>query len=105
MDQWPDARRRLAILLWATDPSVPDLCATPFFHAAAAAAMEIEAEPYFVSRAVRLLVPRVAASLAPEPGGRHPASGLLPPPPPPAAHSLASPHPPPPQPAASPPLL
>jgi predicted peroxiredoxin len=77
VDQWPDSRRRLAILLWATDPSVPDACATPFFHAAAAAAMDIAVEMYFVSRAVRLLVPGVAASLLTEPGGTETVYGFM----------------------------
>src|SRR5262245_1803469 len=77
MDQWPDARRRLAILLWATDPSAPTSCATPFFHAVAAAAMEIDVEMYFTSRAVRLLVPGVAASLATEAEGTETVYGFM----------------------------
>src|SRR6516164_9829934 len=58
-------RRGLAILLWATDPDDPARCATPFFHAAAGAAMEVEVEVYFTSRSVRLLLPGVAASVVP----------------------------------------
>ncbi|HMJ49655.1 MAG TPA: DsrE family protein [Burkholderiales bacterium] len=54
---------KLAILLWATGPDQPHLCATPFFHAAAAAAMDIEVEIYFTSKSVLLLVPGVAAKL------------------------------------------
>ena len=56
-------RRGLAILLWATDPDDPARCATPFFHAAAAAAMDLEVELYFASRSVRLLLPGVAEGL------------------------------------------
>jgi hypothetical protein len=53
----------LAILLWAADPDAPHRLGTPFFHAAAAAAMDIPVEVYFTARSVRLLVPGVAASL------------------------------------------
>ena len=56
-------KKRLAILLWAADPEEPDRCATPFFHAAAAAAMDIEVEMYFTSRSVRLLAAGVAETL------------------------------------------
>ena len=63
----PDAADGLAILLWAADPDVPHRLATPFFHAAAAAAMDVPVEMYFSARSVRLLVPGVAASLHPSP--------------------------------------
>lgn len=53
----------VAILLWAADPAAPHRLATPFFHAAAAAAMEIPVEIYFSAASVRLLVPGVAAAL------------------------------------------
>ena len=53
----------IAILLWAADPDAPHRLATPFFHAAAAAAMDLPVEIYFTARSVRLLVPGVAASL------------------------------------------
>lgn len=53
----------IAILLWAADPDEPQRLATPFFHAAAAAAMEIPVEIYFTARSVHLLAPGVAASL------------------------------------------
>ncbi len=53
----------IAILLWAASPEQPQLLATPFFHAAAAAAMEIPVEIYFTARSVHLLAPGVAASL------------------------------------------
>jgi predicted peroxiredoxin len=54
---------KLAILLWATDPDQPQRCATPFFHAATAAAMDAEVEMFFTSASVKLLVPGVAASI------------------------------------------
>jgi uncharacterized protein len=50
-------KQKLAILLWATDPDAPDRCATPFFHAAAAGAMDVEVEIYFTARSVLLLNP------------------------------------------------
>lgn len=53
----------IAILLWAADPAEPWRLATPFFHAAAAAAMELPVEIYFTARSVRLLVPGVAETL------------------------------------------
>jgi predicted peroxiredoxin len=77
MDQWPDARRRLAILLWAANPSAPAACATPFFHAVTAAAMEIEVEMYFTSGAVRLLVPGVAKALVTDSAGTETVYGFM----------------------------
>ena len=56
-------KSHVAILLWAADPDSPQLCATPFFHAAAAAAMDAEVEIYFTSRSIRLLAKGVAESL------------------------------------------
>jgi len=56
-------RSHLAVLLWATSPDAPHLCATPFFHAAAAAAMDLEVEVHFSSRSVLLLKPGVARNL------------------------------------------
>jgi len=53
----------IAILLWASEPEAPHRLATPFFHAAAAAAMEVPVEIYFTAASVRLLVPGVAESL------------------------------------------
>ena len=53
----------VAMLLWASDPELPQRLATPFFFAAAAAAMETPVEIYFTARSVRLLVPGVAAGL------------------------------------------
>lgn len=56
-----------AILLWATEPEAPHRLATPFFHAAAAAAMDWPVEIYFTARSVRLLAPGVAQALRPDP--------------------------------------
>lgn len=53
----------LALLLWAADPAQPERLATPFFHAAAAAALEVPVEIYFSARSVHLLVPGVAEKL------------------------------------------
>ncbi len=53
----------VAILLWAADPEQPQRLATPFFHAAAAGALELPVEIYFTARSVHLLVPGVAAGL------------------------------------------
>lgn len=61
-------RRKLAILLWGATPEQPQLCATPFVHAAAAAAFDCEVEIHFAGPAVRLLVSGVAEALRPWPG-------------------------------------
>jgi uncharacterized protein len=53
----------LAILLWACEPEAPHRLATPFFHAAAAAALDLPVEIYFTARSVCLLEPGVAAAL------------------------------------------
>jgi uncharacterized protein len=53
----------VAILLWSADPDSPHRLATPFFHAAAAAAMDLPVEIYFSAGSVRLLVPGVAEGL------------------------------------------
>lgn len=53
----------IAILLWASEPGAPHRLATPFFHAAAAAALDMPVEVYFTARSVRLLQPGVAAAL------------------------------------------
>lgn len=57
----------VAILLWATDPADPQRLATPFFHAAAAAAMDVPVEVYFTAASVHLLVPGVADGLRASP--------------------------------------
>lgn len=59
----PGGREGLAILLWAADPDAPQRLATPFFHAMAAAALEVPVEMYFSAASVRLLVPGVAEGL------------------------------------------
>jgi len=56
-------RAGVAILLWAADPDDPVRLATPFAHAAAAAALEMQVEVYFSARAVLLLKPGVAGQL------------------------------------------
>ncbi len=53
----------IAILLWASEPETPHRLATPFFHAAAAAALDMPVEIYFTARSVRLLQPGVAQAL------------------------------------------
>ncbi len=53
----------VAIMLWSADASCPQRLATPFFHAAAAAAMDVPVELYFTAASVHLLVPGVAARL------------------------------------------
>lgn len=55
--------QKLALLVWAADPSRPELCATPFYFAAAAAAMDVEVEMYFTARSVELLRQGVAEKL------------------------------------------
>lgn len=55
----------VALLLWAASPERPALLATPFFHAAAAAAMDLACEIYFSAGSVRLLEPGVAERLRP----------------------------------------
>lgn len=57
----------IAMLLWTADPDVPHQLATPFFCAAAAAAMDKPVEIYFTARSVRLLVPGVAHTLRASP--------------------------------------
>lgn len=49
-------RTKLAILLWAATPERSELCATPFVHATAAAALDCEVEIHFTGRATRLLI-------------------------------------------------
>lgn len=58
-------RTRLALLLWSADPERPELCAAPFVHATAAAAIDCEVEIHFSGPAVRLLVAGVADGLHP----------------------------------------
>jgi uncharacterized protein len=60
-------KQKLAILLWGATTDRPPLCATPFVHAAAAAAFDCEVEIHFAGPTVRLLVMGVAAELRPWP--------------------------------------
>lgn len=62
-----DSVTGVALLLWASDPGSPERLATPFFHAAAAAAMDVPVEIYFTAASVRLLVPGVADALRASP--------------------------------------
>lgn len=64
----------IAILLWASEPEAPQRLATPFFHAAAAAAMDTPVEIYFTAGSVRLLQPGLAETLRASP--RHPKTVL-----------------------------
>jgi uncharacterized protein len=57
----------LAILLWAAEPEAPQRLVTPFFHAAAAAAMDLPVEIYFSARSVLLLKTGVAETLRASP--------------------------------------
>ncbi len=61
-------KQHLAILLWGATIDRPQLCATPFVHAAAAAAFDCEVEIHFAGPTVRLLVAGVADQLRPWPG-------------------------------------
>lgn len=61
-------KQKLAILLWGATIDRPQMCATPFVHAAAAAAFDCEVEIHFAGPTVRLLVEGVAANLRPWPG-------------------------------------
>lgn len=65
-------KRHLVIICWGATPARPELCATPFFHAVAAAAMDIDVEIYFTSASVQLLKKGVADGLAT--GPRHAAT-------------------------------
>lgn len=61
-------RKNLAILLWGATTDRPQLCATPFVHATAAAAFDCCVEVHFAGPTVRLLVAGVAEALRPWPG-------------------------------------
>lgn len=70
-------KKHLAILLWAANPDQPHLCSAPFFHAAAAAAMDVEVEIYFTGKSVELLRKGVAAALPSGPRGRETVHGFM----------------------------
>lgn len=57
----------VALLLWACEPEAPHRLVTPFFHAAAAAAMDLPVEIYFTARSVLLLQAGVAETLRASP--------------------------------------
>ena len=59
------AQKKLAILLWAATPERPELCASPFYYAAVAAALDCEVEVHFSGAATRLLVDGVPQALFP----------------------------------------
>jgi hypothetical protein len=61
-------RKKLAILLWSATTDRPQLFATPFVHATAAAAFDCKVEIHFAGPTVRLLVAGVADGLRPWPG-------------------------------------
>ena len=61
-------KQKLAILLWGATADRPQICATPFVHAAAAASFDAEVEIHFSGPTVRLLVAGVAENLRPWPG-------------------------------------
>lgn len=56
---------KLVMMLLTPDPEQPHTCGSPFFQAACAAAMDVEVEVYFASRAARLLVKGVADKIYP----------------------------------------
>lgn len=64
-DKKRDMADKLVMMLLTIDPDQPHLCGTPFFQAAAAAAMDAQVEVYFASRATRLLVKGVADKIYP----------------------------------------
>lgn len=53
----------VALLLWSAGPGDPARLASPFMHAAAAAAMDVPVEVYFTAASVQLLVPGAAERL------------------------------------------
>jgi len=63
-------KKHQAIVCWMANPDHPQLCAAPFFHAATAAAMDVEVEVYFISSAVQLLKRGVAEKLMSGPQAR-----------------------------------
>ncbi|MDD3516953.1 MAG: DsrE family protein [Chromatiales bacterium] len=56
---------KLVIMLLNLNPDIPGTLGTPFFHATAAAAMELEVSVYFASRTAKLLRRGFAESLFP----------------------------------------
>lgn len=62
-DMEADVVQGVAILLWASEPESPHRLVTPFFHATAAAALDVRVEIYFSARSVLLLRAGAAALL------------------------------------------
>jgi len=67
----------VALLLWSADPAEPVRLSTPFFHAAAAAALEVQVEVYFSAASVQLLAPGVADRLHSGPSTDHSVAGAM----------------------------
>ncbi|NBR29911.1 MAG: peroxiredoxin [Betaproteobacteria bacterium] len=63
-------KKHQVIVCWMANPDHPQQCVAPFFHAAAAAAMDVEVEVYFISSAVLLLKRGVAEKLMSGPQAR-----------------------------------
>lgn len=57
--------KKVVIMLLNADPDLPATLGSPFFQATAAAAMDLEVEIYFASRAASLLRKGVAENLYP----------------------------------------
>ncbi len=57
--------KKIVFMLLNADPGIPAALGSPFFQATVAAAMDIEVEMYFTSRAASLLRQGVAAKLYP----------------------------------------
>jgi len=57
--------KKIVFMLLNIDPAIPATLGSPFFQATVAAAMELEVEMYFSSRATSLLRQGVAAKLYP----------------------------------------
>lgn len=55
--------RSLALLIWSADLSAPEVVATPFVMAQAAAALDMQVELYFTARSVLLLTPQAGSTL------------------------------------------
>ena len=70
-------KQKLAILLWNATPDRAAMCATPFVHAAAAAAFDCEVEIHFSGPTVRLLVQGVAQQLRPWPDSELSILGMM----------------------------
>lgn len=61
----PMAKKKVVIMLLNANPDIPATLGSPFYQATAAAAMDLEVEIYFASRAAALLRKGVAEQLYP----------------------------------------